>query len=30
MQATMPITVPALQPKRKYTLSIRLTEAERA
>jgi predicted metal-dependent HD superfamily phosphohydrolase len=30
MQATMPITVPALQPKRTYTLSIRLTEAERA
>lgn len=30
MQATMPITVPALQPRRTYTLSIRLTEAERA
>jgi hypothetical protein len=30
MQATMPMTMPALQPKRKYTLSIRLTEAERA
>jgi hypothetical protein len=30
MQATMPITVPILQPKRTYTLSIRLTEAERA
>ena len=30
MQATMPMTMPALQPKRTYTLSIRLTEAERA
>ncbi len=29
MQATLPITLPTLQPKRTYTLSIRLTEAER-
>ena len=30
MQATMPMAVPTRQPKRTYTLSIRLTEAERA
>lgn len=30
MQATMPMTMPTLQPKRTYTLSIRLTEVERA
>jgi predicted transcriptional regulator len=30
MQPTMLMTAPSLQPKRTYTLSIRLTEAERA
>lgn len=30
MQDTMPTTLPTLQPKRTSTLSIRLTEAERA
>lgn len=30
MHDTMPTTLPTLQPKRTYTLSIRLTEVERA